>query len=123
MPTSVIPPGWPRDLPPAASAEFEHKVAGWLLDRAPMNLRGDPIWRQEPRALALVTRLHAEATVVGLRSAYSSARRELSDVVDSDHLPGVMSGLERAGAEAVSTVREVKMVEEALAGRTWRRKL
>ena len=37
--TGRAPAGWPRDLPPPGTDEYEARVCGWLLDRGPADLR------------------------------------------------------------------------------------
>ena len=48
-----VPAGWPRDLPPAGTEEFDDKVCGWLLDRGPAELRTSAV-RTMPVALARI---------------------------------------------------------------------
>ncbi|MCH9816067.1 MAG: hypothetical protein K0U64_06385 [Actinomycetia bacterium] len=119
----VIPVGWPADLPPAFAEEFAHRVVGWLLDRGPAGLRGRRVWRQEPAALALVTKTHCEQELAGLRTSYASARRELDDQLSPEAVDLVLVALEAAGAEAAETLRQVSLVAEALAGKRWRARL
>lgn len=119
MGISTTPPGWPRDLDPPGSPEFESRVTGWLLDRGPAGLRGFAVLRRHPRALVLVVVDHCRATVEGLRESYAGARRELVDELAPRALDEVLAALESQGARAVETVREVSLVADALSGRKW----
>ena len=120
----TTPPGWPRDLPgPASGEEFESRVAGWLLERCPAEVRGSFVVRRHPAALAHVALHHSRAAVAGQREAYRSARRELVDAVPADAMAGVLHDLEGVGHELVRTLREVTLVAEAIAGRQWRERL
>lgn len=110
------PPGWPRDLPPRGTAEFDERVVGWLLDRAPADLRGS-ILRQFPIALGRVVAHVVAGELDGIRNAYSTARGELGEYLAADELATVQSALEAEGARLLAVQREVALVEEALAVR------
>lgn len=71
----------------------------------------------------MVVALHAEHELLGLREAYSAARRELGDVLAADEVEQILVALEAVGAEAAETVRQVALVAEALAGKQWRQRL
>lgn len=105
------------------TSEFGDRVGGWLLDRGPVGLRESRVWHRQPRALAMVVKTHQEKVLAGLRESYSAARRELVEVVVPAELDRVLLALEAVGSEAAETHRQVKLVDEALAGKHWRRRL
>ena len=109
--TSVL--GWPRDLPPRGTAEFEAKVAGWLLDRGPADLRQSTI-RRHPIALARVVTHVVAGELDGIRAAYASARVELAEFMAADEVATVQAALESEGARLLTVQRELALVEEAL---------
>lgn len=105
--------GWPRDLPPPGTAQFDARVVGWLLDRGPADLRLSPL-RHYPVALArLVVRL-VDSSLDGTRGAYASARVELGEYLSPDELTTVQSALESEGARLLQIQREVALVEDVL---------
>ncbi len=106
-------PGWPRDLPPRGTLEFEGKVTGWLLDRGPADLRQSPI-RHLPVALARVVSHVVTAELEGVRAAYASARVDLAEHLTADQIVTVQSALEAEGARLLGVQREVSLVEDAL---------
>ncbi|MDO8307967.1 MAG: hypothetical protein Q7V58_06375 [Actinomycetota bacterium] len=110
------PPGWPRDLPPRGTVEFDERVVGWLLDRAPADLRGSTL-RQYPIALGRVVAHVVAGELDGIRSAYSTARSDLGAHLAADELATVQAALEAEGARLLAVQREVALVEEALAVR------
>ncbi len=115
------PAGWPRDLPPPGTAEFDEKVVGWLLDRGPADLRLSPL-RHFPVALARFVARMVDASLDGTRGAYASARVELGEHLTPDELSTVQSALESEGARLLQIRREVALVEDVLrAARTVRR--
>jgi hypothetical protein len=107
------PAGWPRDLPPAGTAEFEAKVVGWLLDRGPADLRVSPL-RHHPVALARVVARLVESSLEGMRGSYASARVELGEYLSPDQLTVVQAALEAEGARLLQIQREVALVEDVL---------
>ena len=107
------PAGWPRDLPPPRTSEFDEKVVGWLLDRGPADLRLSPL-RNYPIALARVVSRLVESSLDGTRGAYASARVELAEHLSPDQVAVVQSALEAEGARLIQIQREVALVEDVL---------
>lgn len=110
----MIPPGsadWPVDLPAATDPEFETRVVGWLLDRAPAAVRASGLTR-EPYALGLAVRQLVSGEMEGLRRAYSTARTELRGISVDPAM--VLQALEAVGADLLRTQREVEAVVRAL---------
>ncbi|MEZ5117011.1 MAG: hypothetical protein R2737_12170 [Candidatus Nanopelagicales bacterium] len=123
MGTPAVPPGWPPDLPPAETDEFGERVVGWLLDRCPPDYRLHDVLRANPRALARLTAHHVDATLEGARRAYAGVRRELRDRLTPEAVDAVLVALEREGTRLLVEQRQVALVEEALDGRRWVRRL
>lgn len=106
-------PGWPRDLPASHTSEFHEQVCGWLLDRAPGDLRGSTI-RQFPLALANLVVQVVAGELEGVRRAYATARIDLRNSLDPDQIAKVQSALESEGARLLGVQREVALVRQAL---------
>ena len=98
-------------------------MVGWLLDRCPPEYRSHDVLRRHPRALSRLCVHHCEATLDGARAAYAACRRELQGTIAPEALPEVMSALESEGARIAKTLREVRLVDDALAGTQWRPRL
>ncbi len=111
-----VPAGWPRDLPPAGTDEFDAKVTGWLLDRGPADLRSSAL-RRWPLALARYLAHMTAADLDGTRRAYAMARVELGTALAADELTAVQAALEAEGARLLQVQREVSLVEDALRAR------
>lgn len=105
---------WPADLPASSTSEFEARVVGWLLDRAPAAVRTTGL-RHEPYALGLAVRHLVSGEIDGLRRAYSTARTELQG--SSADPATSLQALEALGADLLRTQREVEVVVRALAAR------
>ena len=110
---TALPAGWPRDLPPAGTDEFDAKVCGWLLDRGPADLRGSRV-RTMPIALARIVAHTVDASLEGMRAAYASARVELGDVLPPDEVAAAQAAIEAEGARLLQVQREVRLVEDIL---------
>jgi len=108
-----VPAGWPKDLPPGGTEEFDAKVTGWLLDRGPADLRSSAL-RRWPIALARYLAHVTAGDLEGTRRAYAMARVELGSVLSADELAAVQAALEIEGARLLQVQREVGLVEEAL---------
>ena len=123
MGRSTTPAGWPKDLPPPESGEFDERVVTWLLDRAPPGFRTASTLRAQPTALGLLVLHTAAGEVEALRAAYAAARRELSHMLSPEQLDGVLADVEAQGAASVETRRQIDLVVAALAGACWRERL
>ena len=62
-----LPHGWPDDVRPPGSEEFEESAIAWLLDVLPPDYRRHPVLRRHPSALASVARHYSTACVEGAR--------------------------------------------------------
>lgn len=109
----MVPAGWPRDLPPPGTDEFEVRVVPWLLDRGPGELRASDL-RLLPRALAAYVRHHVEGSLSGARETYARARTELTGM-SADELERTLRAVEAEGARLLQVQREVSLVVEELA--------
>ncbi|MBU6243791.1 MAG: hypothetical protein KGP12_01115 [Actinomycetales bacterium] len=112
-PASPGPPGWPRDLPPPGSQDFEDRVVGWLLDRGPGELRTSGL-RAYPVALAAYLERYAQACLDATRESYARARVELGPHLRPEELQAVHRALEVEGARLLQVQRELRLVAQAL---------
>jgi hypothetical protein len=106
---AAAPAGWPRDLPPPGTPEFDERVTGWLLDRGPEGLRSSDL-RHLPHALARVVDHFVSGALQGMRQAYATARVELGERVEPADLARVLVALEAEGARLLQVQREVRIV-------------
>lgn len=118
---SAVPAGWPDDLPPAGSG-FDEKVTGWLLDRLPPQYRTSSV-RHQPQVLAMAAVAHAESTLQGTREVYRNLRSQLREELEAYQIDQALEALEALAADLTRTVREVRLVQQALAGHEWRPRL
>jgi hypothetical protein len=109
------PLGWPSQLPPPGTPEWQVRAASWLFDLCPGEYRAYELLRRHPVVLARMARAHINAAIVAAREGWTSARVELKEVVDPATVDGAISMYEREGARLSALLREVSLVEAALA--------
>ena len=73
--------------------------------------------------VARLAALHAAASLQAARSAYAGARRDLAGRVPPEADADTLVALSKEGSRLAAQVREMTLVEEALAGRRWRENL
>ena len=110
-------------MPDPESPEFADRVVAWLLDLCPPDYRSHEVLRRHPVILARLANRHTHASVSAARESYAGARRDLAGRVPPEAVDEALTALSRSGALLAAQVREVGLVEEALAGRRWRPKL
>ncbi len=111
--TGGTPPGWPRDLPPPGTAEFEAKVVPWLLDQGPADLRAGAL-RTLPVALVRYLRHYTDGALRATRAAYGQARVELGPVLTPAEVASAQEAISAQGARFLQLQRELVLVEDAL---------
>lgn len=120
---NVVPPGWPAEVAPPGTPDWERSATAWLFDLCPPDYRGHEVLRRHPLVLARLAVRHVEASLAGARSAFSHLRVDLRDLVQREVLDQAMAVLEQEGARLLATSRAVQLVEHALRGGTFRARL
>ena len=123
MSRDLVPPGWPREVLPPQAPDWERSAVGWLFDLCPPDYRAHEVLRHHPVVLARFARQHVQAGVEAARQGLATARAELRGVVAPEVVAAALAAYEREGARLLGTARAVGLVEEALRGRRFVRKL
>ena len=113
----VVPPGWPPEVRPPGTPDWERTASAWLLDLCPPDYRAHEVLRRHPVVLARFATHHVQAGVDAARRGLSTVRDDLRDVADAQTVAAAVAAYEREGARLVVTLRAVGLVEEALRGR------
>jgi hypothetical protein len=119
----VVPPGWPAEVRPPGAPDWERSATGWLLDLCPPDYRRYEVLTRHPVVLARFAARHVEAGVEAARLGLANARHELADVASTETVAAAVAAYEREGARLTATTRAVRLVEEALRGRRFVRRL
>ena len=123
MAAEVVPPGWPEEVRPPGTQDWERSATAWLFDLCPPDYRAHDVLRNHPVVLARFAARHVAAAVEAARLGYSTTRDELRDVADPTTIAAALAAWERVGARLVRHQRAVWLVEEALRGRRFRARL
>lgn len=123
MASQYLPPGWPAQLPPPGAGEFHDRVVAWLLDLGPADFRGYRVFRNQPQVLAWAVASYLEAALQASRTLYSTTRREFAEQLTPVTVSEVLNAIEFEGVRLRRALREVTLVQEALAGRQWSARL
>ena len=113
------PPGWPRGVPPPGAPGWEQAATQWLLDQCPSDFRAYDAWRRHPVALAWVATWHVDAQLNAMRESYRRIRVDLADELPPRAVPQVMEHLSAEGLRLRATARAVRLVHEAMRGKTF----
>ncbi|MBF4161006.1 hypothetical protein [Nocardioides acrostichi] len=115
----IAPPGWPREVRPPDTPDWEATAGNWLLDLCPPDYRGYAGLRRHLVVLARFAVLHVEANHAAVRRGLSEARADLRDVATSDVVEAAVQTLLLEEARLIGTLRAVRLVEEAIRGRRY----
>ncbi len=118
-----MPPGWPEEVRPPDTPDWERTATAWLFDLCPPDYRAHEVLRNHPVVLARFAARHVASAVEAARLGYSTIRDELRDVADATTVAAALAAWEREGARLVRHQRAVWLVEEALRGRRFRDRL
>ncbi|HEU0132484.1 MAG TPA: hypothetical protein VFQ85_15980 [Mycobacteriales bacterium] len=119
---SHTPRGWPAEVPPPDTPEWERRAVGWLLDLCPPDYRGYDVLRRWPVLLARFAAEHVAACRVGVADGVATARHALR------HLPPevveeAIATYETEAARLARAATAVDLVGQALAGTRFRPRL
>ncbi|MGZ5399213.1 MAG: hypothetical protein ACXWDL_00355 [Nocardioides sp.] len=119
MSSSVAPPGWPREVRPPDTPDWEHTAASWLLDLCPPDYRRYAGLRRHVVVLARFAVLHVEANQAACRRGLSEARADLGQVAELAVVEAAVQTFHLEDARLLAVRRAVGLVEEALRGRRY----
>jgi len=119
MSSSVAPPGWPREVRPPDTSDWEGTATNWLLDLCPPDYRRYAGLRRHVVVLARFAVLHVEANQAACRRGLSEARADLGQVAELAVVEAAVQTFHLEDARLVAVRRAVGLVEEALRGRRY----
>src|SRR3954451_10530057 len=91
-------PGWPREVRPPMSPDWERSAVAWLFDLCPPDYRAHEVLRRYPLALARLAREHCLAGAEAARRGLATVRADLAGLVPPEAVEAVVSAYEREGA-------------------------
>lgn len=117
------PAGWPARVRPPGSPDWESTAAAFLLDCCPSDYRGYQVLRRHPVVLARFAAEFVESQVRASTDGLAGVRTSLADHVPPEVVQSAAEAWAEQGARLVRLRREVALVEEALRGKVFVRKL
>lgn len=118
-----VPPGWPDEVRPPGAPDWEVTAAAWLFDRCPADFRAYAVLRRHPIVLAGFAARFVEGQLQAARDGLAGVRASLGDHVDPQVLDAAAEAWQRESAQLVRVRRGVALVEEALRGKVFIRRL
>jgi len=112
-----LPPGWPAEVPPPDTEDFETTAVAWLFDLVPADYRLHQAIRRYPVVLARMARQHVGACLHAAREGYRTARYDLRDSVPAHGIEAVLEAYRHEGRRLAAAARGVELLEEALHAR------
>jgi hypothetical protein len=120
---AYAPPGWPARVRPPNTPDWEATAAAFLLDCCPSDYRAYPVLRRHPVVLARFAAEFVESQVRASADGLAGVRTSLADHVPPEVVQSAAEAWAEQGARLVRLRREVGLVEEALRGKVFVRKL
>jgi cobalamin biosynthesis protein CobD/CbiB len=124
MQTAIyVPPGWPESVRPPVAADWEQSATAYLLDCCPADFRGYPVLRRHPVVLAGFAAQFVESQLRASQAGLAGARAHLDAHVPPHVVESAVEAWQEQIANLVRVRRAVALVEEALRGKVFIRKL
>ena len=118
-----VPPGWPEDVQPPDTPDWEKSAVAFLLDCCPSDYRAHAVLQRHPVVLARLAAEFVESQIRASREALGGARSGLGDYVSADVLDRTVDVVQSELARLTRVRRAVMLLEEALRGRVFIRRL
>lgn len=118
-----VPPGWPESIRPPGAPDWEATAVAWLLDRCPSDFRGYPVLRRHPVVLAGFAAQFVESQYRASQAGLAGVRSSLDDFVPPHVIDSAAEAWQEQTAQLVRVRRGVALVEEALRGKVFIRRL
>ena len=118
-----VPPGWPPRVRPPGAPDWEATATAYLFDCCPPDFRAYPVLRRHPVVLARFAVQFVEGQYHAAQEGLANVRTSLADHVPADVVKAAVDAWLEQEATLARTRRAVLLVEEALRGRSFVRKL
>lgn len=124
MQTAIyVPPGWPESVRPPGTPDWEQSATAYLLDRCPADFRAYPVLRRHPMVLAGFAAQFVESQYRASQAGLAGVRASLGDHVPPQVVESAADAWQEQTAQLVRVRRAVALIEEALRGKIFIRKL
>lgn len=118
-----VPPGWPERVHPPGVPDWEQTARSFLLDCCPPDVRLHPVLARYPVMLARFAAESVDAQLTACAAGIRECRVSLREHIPGDAVEEAALAWCALEATLRRTRREVSLVEEALRGAVFIRKL
>jgi hypothetical protein len=115
----ALPPGWPEQVRPPGSPDWERSALAWLFDQCPPDYRAYDVLRRHPLVLARFAAGAVDAAVAAADAGLRTIRAELSGRVPPETVEAAVGAYERERHRMRAVRHAVDVVERALRGERW----
>jgi len=119
MTNQPLPPGWPAEVRPPATPDWERSAMAWLFDQCPADYRGYDVLRRHPLVLARFAATALDAAIGAADAGLRTVRVELRDRVQPDVIEEAAAAYEQERHRLRGCRRAVDLIERALRGERW----
>jgi hypothetical protein len=120
---AYVPPGWPAQVRPPGAPDWESTAIGFLLDCCPPDFRAYRVLRNHPVVLARFAARFVEGQHRCAQEGLAEIRTSLKDLVASGVIEAAAEAWLAEDARLARTRRAVLLIEQALRGQAFVRKL
>lgn len=119
MSPPALPPGWPAEVRPPGTPDWERSAAAWLFDQCPADYRAYDVLRRYPLVLARFAATATDAAVAAADEGLRTVRAELRERVPPETVEAAAAAYERERDRVRRSRHAVDLVERALRGERW----
>jgi hypothetical protein len=120
---AYVPPGWPSQVRPPGATGWEATAIAYLLDCCPPDFRAYRVLRNHPVVLAQFATHFVNGQHEAAQRGLATVRTSISEYVDAEVVEAATQAWLEQEARLTRTRRAVALIEEALQGRVFVRKL
>ena len=117
--TAPLPPGWPAEVRPPGTPDWERSAIAWLFDQCPADYRGYDVLRRQPLVLARFAATALDAAIGAADTGLRTVRVELRDRVPPEAIDEAVATYEQERLRLRGCRRTADLVERALRGERW----
>ena len=121
--TIYTPPGWPERVRPPGAPDWEATAIAFLFDCCPADFRAYPVLRRHPLGLARLAAHFVEGQCRASQEGLAQIRARLLDYVSAEVVEAAAEAWLEQSAQLVRVRRAVALIEEALRGKVFVRRL
>jgi hypothetical protein len=121
--TVYLPPGWPARVRPPGAPDWEASAVAYLLDCCPPDFRAYRVLRNHPVVLARFAARFVDGQHRTTQEGLAEIRTSLRDEVSSEVIEEAAQAWLTEDARLARAKRSVQLIEHALRGQGFTRKL